>query len=496
MHTTAKILAFIVSTNVLLTACGGGGGGGGDSAPPPPPPSNTAPVINGTPADTTNAGRPYTFTPTATDADGDTLTFSIENQPPWASFDATTGQLSGTPFAANVGTTENVTISVTDGEATASLAPFSLMVTPQQLTTTNFVPLGDTTPMDDGYRSVGTLEMNTGEREQVFENSDLTLEFDEEGNLLDIFGETDLPPALADNVAVNAGVRAFLRLMSGAEISADPIFGIQLPDDVDYFVYFLGAGVELTVTNPIDPSIVNVENLEVPLIEGEIHIISDPTDTMLYRYGELNGTGAGRGESFNRLIRFEPVQEFPGLDPFSGDSVDRGQITFGLKGGVELVEIEGYRVMREPSFSDINWDDVLNSEIEHRTGTNGIADFGVSVLNVGLFDFADASLSALFVREPLRRESLWSFTVDIEAGQQDVWVPDWFHVLPRGRFFANANFDNIGSFFFDIGGDFESTIPAADISGSMQLSNEGAVFQGSTAGDGEPLVLSLSFLNF
>ncbi|MEM1261992.1 MAG: Ig domain-containing protein [Pseudomonadota bacterium] len=494
MHVITRTPVFVATMSLLLTACGGGGGGG-DSGAPVPAPSNNAPVISGSPAETVSAGQLYAFTPMASDADGDTLTFTIENQPPWATFDATTGQLTGTPFTANVGTTEDVRISVSDGEAAASLLPFSLMVTPQQLTTANFVPLGVTTPMDNGYRSVGTLTMNTGEREQVFENADLTLEFDEEGNLLDIFGDTDLPPTLADNVAVNVGVRAFLRLMNGAEISADPTFGIRLPDDIDYFVFFLGAGVELTVTNPVDPTIVNVENLEVPVVEGEIHIISDPTDTMLYRYGELNGTGGGRGESFNRLIRFEPVQAFPGLDPFSGDSVERGQITFGLKGGVELVQIEGYRVMREPSFQDINWDDVLNSEIEHRTGTNGIADFGVSVLNVGLFDFADASLSAVFVSEPLRRESVWSFSVDIAAGQQDVWVPDWFHVLPRGGFFANANFDNIGSFFFDIGGNFESTIPAADISGSMQLSNDGAVFQGSTAGEGEPLVLSLSFLN-
>ncbi|MEM9173328.1 MAG: hypothetical protein AAGA84_11560, partial [Pseudomonadota bacterium] len=426
----------------------------------------------------------------------DELTFSIENKPDWASFDSDSGQLSGVPFAASIGTTEGIRISVSDGEASAALQAFSLMVTPQKLSRANFVPSGTTTPTDDGYRAVGTLTMNTGEREQVFENADLTLEFDEQGNLLDIFGETDLPPALADNVAVNVGVRSFLRMMSGAQISADPTFDILLPDDINYFVYFLSAGVELTVTNPVDRSIVNVENLEVPLVEGEIHIISDPTDTMLYRYGELNGTGAGRGESFNRLIRFEPIQNFPGLEPFSGDSVERGQITFGLKGGVELVEIEGYRVMREPSFSDINWDDVLNSVIEHRTGTNGTAQFGVSVLNVGVFDFADANLSALFVTEPLRRESIWSFSVDIAAGQQDVWVPDWFHVLPRGGFSANANFDNIGSFFFDIGGTFESTIPTADISGSMQLSNEGAVFQGQTAGEGEPLVLSLEFLNF
>ena len=497
MYTTTRNRVSIGLISLTLAACGGGGGGGDVGVgTTPPPPSTAAPQISGSPQETANAGRPYTFTPTATDADGDTLTFSIENQPDWATFDATNGQLSGTPFAANVGTTEDVRISVSDGEATSSLAPFSLMVTPQKLTTANFVPGGVTFPTANGYRSVGTLTMNTGERSQVFDNSDLTLEFDEEGNLLDIFGDTELPPALADNVSVDAGISGFLRMMSGAEISADPTFGILLPDDIDYFVYFMNAGLELTVSNPVDPTIVNVERFEVPILEGEIHIISDPTDTMLYRYGEKNGMGEGRGESFNRLLRYEPELDFPGLESFSGDAVERGLITFGLKGVVGLVEVEGYRVIRESRFSEIDWDDVLNTLVVHKTASNGIADFGISVLNVGLFDFAEVNLSSLYVAEPIRRESIWSLQLDVAAEQEDLWVPDWFHVLPRGEFFGDANFDNLGNFFFNIGGGFESTIPAAQLNGSMQLANEGVTFQGTTTGAGEPLDVLLEFLSF
>ncbi|MEM6512844.1 MAG: putative Ig domain-containing protein [Pseudomonadota bacterium] len=494
MYEQRNLLILIAVSSLSLAACGGGGGGGG--AAPPPPPTNAAPTISGTPVDSTSAGRPYSFIPTATDADGDTLTFSIENQPDWATFSSSTGELSGTPFAPSIGTTENVRISVTDGTATSSLSPFSLMVTPQKLGIANFTTVGDTFPTADGYRSVGTLNLDTGERTQTFDNSDLMLSFDAEGNLVDLVGSTDLPAELSDNVAVDAGISTFVAMMSGAEINADPTFDILLPDDIDYFVYFLGAGITLSVSNPVDPSIVSVENLEVPLVEGEIHLISDPTDPMLYRYGELNGTGYGRGESFNRLLRYEPEQTFERIQPFSGDEVDRGQFSFGLRGGIELARVQGYRIIRNPRFEDIDWDDVLNSVVEHRTGVNGIADFGVSVLNVGLFDFADASLSALFVNEPAESKSIWSFTIDIGTSQQDVWVPDWFHVLPRGDFFGNADTDDIGDFLFEIGGNFESTIPQADISGFIRLSNDGAVFEGSTAGDGEPLVMSLQFANF
>ena len=46
----------------------------------------------------------YSFTPTASDPNGDALTFSITNTPPWATFNTSSGRLSGTPtLGANVG---------------------------------------------------------------------------------------------------------------------------------------------------------------------------------------------------------------------------------------------------------------------------------------------------------------------------------------------------------------------------------------------------------
>ncbi|MEM9055943.1 MAG: Ig-like domain-containing protein [Pseudomonadota bacterium] len=89
---------------------------------------NAPPTIDGVPVTTVVAGTGYSFTPTAFDADGDTLSFSIFNRPAWAQFDAATGALTGTPQASDAGTTANIVIQVTDGEATASLAPFSITV--------------------------------------------------------------------------------------------------------------------------------------------------------------------------------------------------------------------------------------------------------------------------------------------------------------------------------------------------------------------------------
>jgi hypothetical protein len=92
------------------------------------PPNNRAPTISGTPATTVNAGATYNFQPNATDADGDTLTYSIANAPSWATFNTATGRLSGTPDAADAGSYSNIAIAVSDGEDSAALPSFGITV--------------------------------------------------------------------------------------------------------------------------------------------------------------------------------------------------------------------------------------------------------------------------------------------------------------------------------------------------------------------------------
>lgn len=96
----------------------------------PPPPDNVAPRISGVPAGTVTAGEFYDFIPTASDDNGDPLTFTIDNRPGWAQFDPQIGRLFGTPGAAAVGSYGNIVISATDGIAATPLDPFVIVVNP------------------------------------------------------------------------------------------------------------------------------------------------------------------------------------------------------------------------------------------------------------------------------------------------------------------------------------------------------------------------------
>jgi len=96
-----------------------------------PAPANRPPTISGTPATQVTQGSAYNFVASAADADGDTLTFSIVNKPAWATFSTSSGALTGTPGASNVGITRGIVISVTDGTDRVSLPAFDLTVNAQ-----------------------------------------------------------------------------------------------------------------------------------------------------------------------------------------------------------------------------------------------------------------------------------------------------------------------------------------------------------------------------
>lgn len=98
--------------------------GGDDDTPV----ANRPPVVSGTPAGSVTVGEAYDFTPSASDLDGDELTFSIDGKPPWAAFSTTTGSLSGTPNSNHVGIHGGIEIRVSDGQASSSIGPFSITV--------------------------------------------------------------------------------------------------------------------------------------------------------------------------------------------------------------------------------------------------------------------------------------------------------------------------------------------------------------------------------
>jgi hypothetical protein len=125
LQATLAKLGALATFTVLLAACGGGEE---EAAAANPPPGNQAPTISGSPPSQVMQNASYSFTPTASDPNGDSLTFSIVGKPGWAAFNSATGRLNGTPTQADVGNYANIQISVSDGQASASMTAFSISV--------------------------------------------------------------------------------------------------------------------------------------------------------------------------------------------------------------------------------------------------------------------------------------------------------------------------------------------------------------------------------
>lgn len=181
MRTTTYRLGFfaVLAASALVTACGGGGGEDDATANPS---ANQAPTISGAPPGSVMQSSAYTFTPTASDANGDALTFSITNKPSWATFSTSNGALTGTPTSGDLGSYQNIQIGVSDGKGgTANLSAFSINVvaTGSGSVTVNWMPPTqntDGTALTDlaGYRIYWGTTQNNYPYSQVVSNAGLT----------------------------------------------------------------------------------------------------------------------------------------------------------------------------------------------------------------------------------------------------------------------------------------------------------------------------------
>ena len=130
--------------------------------------TNDAPVIDGEVITTVAEDSLYSFAPVAIDVDptDDELTFSIINKPDWATFDTTTGILSGTPENVHVGTTTAVVISVSDGYEPN---PTNLDAFDVTVTNTNDAPILISQLEDKGIDEGTLFSVNVAE---VFDDVD------------------------------------------------------------------------------------------------------------------------------------------------------------------------------------------------------------------------------------------------------------------------------------------------------------------------------------
>ena len=516
----SKYLPFILILFTLgLQGCSGGSGDG-DSDEDQTSLENTPPSLAGTSVEYTRTGKFFSFKPDASDADNDTLTFSIENKPAWTMFNPATGELSGQPDGQDVQQYYDIIISVSDGKGSATLPPFILKVLHAEIGENNVTidPAATVTTSADGYNIVGKAAIKVGDLVTEFNDADLDFAYDGDGKLLDVEGETELPTKISDNLAIGAGVRAIIGMFSGAEINArvdigpDSEPGIQLRDEFRYLVYFLKAGASL-IFKDSDGS---EELISLDLAGTRTLIITDPTDPFFYYFGEVAGLAAGFGYSFNNNIPWEPLFDpagetaFAELEPFLGGAVLKGTFPISAFRVFDALELKGFAVCRPSQLIDCSKPtpiglvtslaqalliDGVDPTQQIKLGINGSAAVKFGIFGIDFFEYHLLDIASMIDIGTEREKLAIQGVVKTSESVQPSWIP--FEPVPDPNAIMIANlFADVdtntgeGDFGMSLYGEIDSDFPLARMNGSININPQGLQMMGFIDDPVNPITVS------
>lgn len=178
-------LALLMATVAVVAACGGGG----SDSPAPAPTPNTAPIaVSSIGPRSATTGTAFSLATASffSDANGDTLSYTVTGLPAGLSISASTGVISGTPTVASAtGSPYTVTITAADGRGGSVAQAFTLTVT-----------LG----ANNAPARVGTITTQNGVEGTAFSLATAGFFNDPDGETL-TFGATGLPNGVSINTS-------------------------------------------------------------------------------------------------------------------------------------------------------------------------------------------------------------------------------------------------------------------------------------------------------
>ena len=257
---------------------------------------NDAPVINSAANTRATEGEVYTYTPTASDVESDTLTWSLTQSPEGMTIDANSGVISWTP--ANGVTSADVTVQVADAEANAT-----------QSFTVTVSGVNDAPTITETTAAITTDEDTSGT---------ITL------NATDIDGDTitwSVGSAAANGVATvsGTGLSQVVSYAPNADFNGTDSFVVRITDD------------SLTDTITVNVT-VNAANDAPAITETTAAITTDEDtsgtvtlnatdidgDTIKWSVGlaATNGVATVSGAGLSQVVSYAPNANFNGSDSF------------------------------------------------------------------------------------------------------------------------------------------------------------------------------------
>lgn len=432
------------------------------------------------------ADQPYSFSPTL-DIPADHLYFELVNAPEWMTYDMFTGSITGTPTVDDIGGYYDIGLNLSDGvETQYELALFYVDVLPLPLTEDNLVAEGNVVPTENGFEVQGEMNISANGQNHNLLNSNLAVEFDEDGNLVAIEGEADAPQQLSDNVTLNTAVRSVVGYYTGAELNQMDGINIDLKDHIRYFVYMISNEVDLTIDNRDGSGPEQV--VLTPPANGKILLITDMSDPMFYRYIKVpGGMSLGHGDSYHGRLPFIPSLGYGKLQSFDGHLIDLGSTNIGFK-IFDFFNFSGTWVTKIPTFNEVDLSDPFNSPLIYKMGMNGQANYGLSVLGVGVFSFPFGETSAtLQVGHGNDHFAMRNTIAPVTP-----WLPPHMPYYNSSELTADW-FVTDDDYEAKISGRYESLLPEASLLGTVLVTPSGVTMEAEVADSSISLAVDANF---
>ena len=249
------------------------------------------PAISGTPAGSAFFGVPYAFTPDVVDTDSQSFQFTITGEPGWLGLNATTGALSGTPALEDIGTTDSITITVTDGvTGDVSLTSFTIDVSNPAIVSEDEAITDVLVPVDIDVLANDTV------------NDDLAVTVEVIG---DVVGGTAV---VADNIVTFTPAAGF---------GGDGGFSYNLAyNDVNSETATVSVFVDdQPVANTDDRSFLfNTTLTSFNVLENDTGLLNPPIEVAIVPGSEVQGTAVVNADN---TVSFTPPTDFLGDAEFS-----------------------------------------------------------------------------------------------------------------------------------------------------------------------------------
>ncbi|MGK7396369.1 MAG: hypothetical protein ACNS62_17460 [Candidatus Cyclobacteriaceae bacterium M3_2C_046] len=339
---------------------------------------------------------------------------------------------------------------------------------------------GDLQQQEEGHYNVeGELEINLSQTDKLLlTNSDLRLEFDEQGNLLNISGKATIPSP-TNHIEFEDLVRADVGYFNGRYLNENRDFPILLKDEKFYFVFHISAQLAMKVGANDDPDAVKPLVIKPP-VGGHITYIADYSDPMFFFSGGHDLLGSiCFAASVEGNLPYRPLQPVDQGEAFDGIAMRCGSYDF-----FKVISFSGQMIQNATFNYQVVEENPLNRSFEagYQAGLNGSFDLSLPVVKFTEFTIPLGEASGAVLADGNTASGFKGLIfINGLADPDNSWWPDFIPVKAGSQMRAKGYVHQDGQFEIGLLGEYYLETPAnkQSISGESRVNNQEFVLEGT-----------------